>query len=341
MAQPSPSADSHASPAPAFASAPRPLRRHAIRLPVLLAALLMLPSLASAAPLTRSITSLLPFANAPFPYEGIVPSTGAPFLDVVAAGRRGHVSSRAGVYWEDQTYADNRGLLFIPAGFDPERPATMVVFFHGNDATLEDDVLARQRVAAQLQQSGLNAVLAAPQFALDAFDSSAGRFWRPRVFADWLGEAGDHLAAMLGDPRLAARFDRMPVVLVAYSGGYLPAAFALAVGGANARMCGVILLDAVYGEEEAFAGWIAQRHAGFFFSAHSESTERGNLAVQRVLAERGDRPCPRPCRRPPPGGVTFLAVGGAEHRDFVTRAWRDDPLRWLLSELAANGDCRW
>src|SRR6185312_9416381 len=41
----------------------------------------------------------------------------------------------------------------------------------------------------QLGHSGLNAVLVAPQLAVDAPDSSAGRFWSPGGFAAFLSEA--------------------------------------------------------------------------------------------------------------------------------------------------------
>ena len=50
----------------------------------------------------------------------------------------------------------------------------------------------------------------------------------------------------------------MPVVIVAYSGGYLPAAYSLAHGGARDRVKGVVLLDALYGEPDKFARWIEQ-----------------------------------------------------------------------------------
>lgn len=54
---------------------------------------------------------LVPFATAPFPYDGAIPDKGVPFLDVRAGERRGHTSPRGGVYWEDATYADSRVLL--------------------------------------------------------------------------------------------------------------------------------------------------------------------------------------------------------------------------------------
>ncbi len=302
-----------------------------------MAVLAITPS--GATPLTQSLTALVPFATAPFPYDGLVPGTGTPFLDIVRGGRRGHTAPRGGVYWEDETYADDRGLVFIPAGFDPTRPAILVSFFHGNQATLESDVLRRQNVAGQLQASGLNAVLVAPQFAIDALDSSAGRFWQPGAFAAWLAEASDHLADLLGNRALAIDFDRMPVVLVAYSGGYLPAAYSLAVGGADGRLCGVILLDAVYGEVSLFADWIARKRSAFLFSAYSASAASGNAALIELLAARGI-PTTRGSARDPiaPGGTAFLGVA-AGHEDFLTRAWRPNPLQALFAGIAAGQSC--
>ncbi|MGD9739321.1 MAG: hypothetical protein AB7O56_12895 [Bauldia sp.] len=283
--------------------------------------------------------ALVPFANAPFPYDGVVPDTGAPFLDVSSNGRRGHAAPRGGVYWADETYADNRGLLFVPAGFDPTRPALVVVFFHGNNATLERDVLGRQQVAAQVEASRLNAILVAPQFAVDALDSSAGRFWERGAFARWLGEAGDRIAAMTGDIRMAIAFDQMPVLLIAYSGGYLPAAYAATVGGAGGRICGLVLLDAVYGEEARFADWIARRE-GFFLSSYSSSSLAGNQTLQSVLNQRGISFVRGGIRRLDPTAITFVPAGaGASHEGFVTRAFRPYPITWILSEIAVNGAC--
>ena len=153
-------------------------------------------------------------------------------------------------------------LLQIPRGFNPRRPALMVVFFHGNEATLTRDVRRRQQVPQQIAESGLNAVLVAPQFAVDARDSSAGRFWEPGVFAQFIEEAANRLTKLYGDERARDAFQSAPVVLVAYSGGYQPAAFTLAHGGANERLEGVILFDALYGELDKFADWIARRSAG-------------------------------------------------------------------------------
>src|SRR6185503_12099685 len=104
-------------------------------------------------------TRLVEFENAPFPFDsGTDP-------------RR-----RKAVSLQDERYSDPRVLLHIPKGFDIRKPGVIVIFFHGHRATIERDVLDRQRVADQISLSNANAVLVAPQFAVNASDSSAGNF---------------------------------------------------------------------------------------------------------------------------------------------------------------------
>ncbi len=274
--------------------------------------------------------ALVPFRTSPFPYQGEVPEQGRPFLDVDDGERRGHATTRGGVYWEDPTYSDRRVLIAIPPGFDLRRRTVLVVFLHGNEATLERDVHDRQQVPRQLAESGLNAVLVAPQFAVDARDSSAGRFWEPGVFAHFLDEAAEQAARVHGNPRLQNVLRRAPVVVVAYSGGYHAAAYALAVGGAEKRIHGVVLLDALYGQEDKFAGWLARRHrASFFLSTYTESSRTGNETLQRLLGERDIRfrPLEAMPKRLVNGTLAFLPVGADElHQEFVSHAWTDDPL---------------
>ena len=154
--------------------------------------------------------------------------------------------------------------MHIPENFDIRKPGVIVVFFHGNGATLERDVRDRQKVPQQISDSGANAVLLAPQLAVDAANSSAGKFWRPGGLKRFVAEAADHLATLYGDPRAANAFGNLPIVIVGYSGGFLPTAWSLDVGGLNSRVRGVFLLDAVYGELDKFASWIENTRSGFF-----------------------------------------------------------------------------
>ena len=280
---------------------------------------------------------LVEFDSSPFPYRGNEPAKGKPFLDVNSNNRLGHTSVRGGVYWEDETYNDRHTLLFIPARFDIRRPAVIVVFFHGNQALLERDVSQRQEVPRQIAESGLNAVLVAPQLASDALDSSAGHFWEEGGFRRYLDEAAARLAHLYGSEAAARRFGRMPVVLVAYSGGYLPAAFSIAAGGADNRLAGLVLLDALYGELDRYADWIA-RHASttFFLSAYSRSSSDSNSALQAILAKRGVTFSLGVPASLTPGSVAFVKVADSVgHDDFVSNAWTRDPLKAVLSKVPA------
>ena len=277
---------------------------------------------------------MIPFDISPFPFDGVKPNEGL-FLNVYASGRRGH-AARGGTYWEDSTYNDRRVLISIPKGFNVLKPAVMVVFFHGNGATLERDVEARQRVPQQLAAAGINAVLVAPQFAVDAQDSSAGSFWQPGTFRQFLDEAVVRLTELYGDERTRKAFAKMPVVLFAYSGGYNPAAWTLQSGGANARIKGVVLLDALYGEAPKFADWVAspEGRKGFFVSTYTASSAGGNREVQHLLAQKKvtlTRTLPAKLGK---GVVAFIpALADAVHGDFVTHAFADDPIKEVLLRL--------
>jgi hypothetical protein len=285
--------------------------------------------------------ALASFRNSAFPYHGLIPNyqeTGKsrPFLDVDDNGRLGHSSLRGGLLWEDQTYNDRTVLLAAPQSFDPSRPAYIIVFFHGNQATLSRDVIARQQIVRQLADSGLNGVLVAPQLAVDAPDSSAGRFWTPGGFAAFLDEAESKLGEFYPNARSA--FRRMPVVIVAYSGGYLPAVYSLTVGGEGGRIRGLVLLDALYGERDKFVHWVeGPGRSAFFVSAYSTSSREGNMAVMAELQQAGlntETALPVALQ---PGEIAFVDAGAVDHNDFVTSAWGGAPLRDIFSRMRSGG----
>jgi hypothetical protein len=286
------------------------------------------------APTQTPKLALVPFDTSPFPYRGDLPDKSKPFFDVVDGDRLGHTSRSGAVYWEDQTYSDRRVLLYIPRGFDARRPALVVVFFHGNEATLTRDVRNRQGIPRQVAESGLNAVLVAPQFAVNALDSSAGRFWEAGVFAQFLTEAADRLSKLHGDERSLGAFRTAPVVIAAYSGGYQPAAFTLLHGRADDRLRGVLLFDAPYAEFEKFADWIAKRPPAFFVSAFGRAARDQNAVLQRMLHERAVRFQNRLAARLNLGSVIFIDVKvDVKHEDFMTDAWVKDPLKLLLRRI--------
>jgi hypothetical protein len=254
-------------------------------------------------------------------------------LNAGTEGNRGHVNFRGDVLWESQTFSDDRVLLHIPPGFDPKRPAVMVVFFHGHGANLAQDVLVRQQVPAQITSAGVNAVLVAPQFAVDAADSSAGKFWEPNGFRRFLDEAAVKLAQMYGDPRSAFTFARMPIVIVAYSGGFGPTLSVLDRGGVRSRVRGLVLLDALYGGIDKFADWITYNRSTFFVSSYTPHTAHRNACLERLLRERSVPYSSELRNGHLQGMVTFLPAGDISHRDFVTHAWADNPIKDILVRI--------
>jgi hypothetical protein len=289
---------------------------------------------AAAAQTTSARTELVAFDHAPFPYSGQPPGQDKPFYDVEKDGRRGHTSPRGGIYWEDTTYSDRRVLLHIPRGFNAALPAVMIVYLHGNFASLAGVVHRVQQVPRQVSESGLNAVLVAPQLAVNAADSSAGRFYDAGEFRRFVEEAAVRLARLHGAPSARAAIESLPVIIVAYSGGYAPAAWAAHHGGLGDRLRGIILLDALYAEMDKFAAWIEGRGSAFFFSAYSRSALDENAVLQRMLTERGVHFSTSLPARLAPGSVTFLPTAeDVVHVDFVTKAWVDDPLRVVLAKI--------
>jgi hypothetical protein len=288
-------------------------------------------------PMREDQTTLVGLKSSAFPYFGNNPSTDEPFLNISKGERKGHRSYGGRVYWQDQTYNDNRVLMHVPENFDIRKPGVIVVFFHGNGATLERDVRDRQLVPQQITDSGVNAVLLAPQLAVDAADSSAGKFWQPGGLKRFVAESADHLAELYGDPRSAKAFANMPVIIVGYSGGFVPAAWSLDVGGLGNRVRGVFLLDAVYGELDKFASWIESNRSGFFVSAYTRYTKRHDQELIQMLKEKGiavSDDMDGPLR---PGSVVFVQTPeGVTHRDYVTHAWTENPVKEVLVKMAAT-----
>jgi hypothetical protein len=283
-------------------------------------------------------TKLVEFASAPFPYGDAVTDTRR-MSYAADDGGSARGSARSRLFRQKNAYNDSRVLLHIPKSFDPDRPAVMVVFYHGHRATLTRDVLNRQQVAAQISASGVNAVLVAPQFAVAAADSSPGKLGEAGGFRRFLDEASRQLARLHGKSANKQAFANMPVVLVAYSGGYLAAAYSLHHGGAKDRVRAVVLLDALYGELDKFAAWIGANHSGVFVSSYigKGGMKRRHADLMQMLRDRKIAYATTMPRRVRRDNVYFLATASdVRHADFVTQAWAVNPISDVLQKQAAR-----
>jgi hypothetical protein len=149
-----------------------------------------------------------------------------------------------------------------------------------------------------------------------------------------MAEAAENLARVYGDPRAAAAFAKMPVILVGYSGGFVATAASLQVGGLGRRIKGVVLLDALYGELDKFSGWIVKNRSAFFVSAYTPYTKRHDDELARTLRDKGIPVITELSGPFKPGTVAFIATrGGITHRDYVTLSWTEHPVTDMLLRL--------
>lgn len=233
-------------------------------------------------------TFIAALGNAPFPVGAdALDHRGKPFWHGTdSGGQRFRLLTENRRYGERAVYSDARVLFHAASGFDPAKPFRIVIFLHGHGSEIERTLVREIDLPGQIDRSGANAVLVAPQLALDAAESVPGKFVEPGRAAAFLDEAQGVLARMLGgDP---AAWRRAPVIVAAYSGGYRTAAQILGQGGLDARIEGVLLLDAIYGDSGAFAGWLARNgHRAFFHAIHTRSSAAETDLFKTRLMERG------------------------------------------------------
>lgn len=159
--------------------------------------------------------------------------------------------------------------VHVPPGFDATRRPGVVVYFHGwsgcvqaalgdEDVPCSDggEVRAASHLAAQLDAAQVNAVLVAVELRADLPSGEAGQLATLGGLRALLRELFDeHLSATLGNP-CGVEVDALDrVVVVAHSGGYQAAATVLAMGDVPS-VTEVVLLDALYGADEVFTGWV-------------------------------------------------------------------------------------
>lgn len=153
--------------------------------------------------------------------------------------------------------------VHVPPGFDAGRGPGIILYFHGWNGCVEvalgdEDAPCVEggpdrpasSLAAQLDASGVNAMLVAIELRRDAASGDPGKLAEPGRVRALLREIfTEHLTLPLGR---ALDVDALgPTIVVAHSGGYQAAVATLAVGGV--RVDDVVLLDALYGADDAFA----------------------------------------------------------------------------------------
>jgi hypothetical protein len=233
-------------------------------------------------------TFVEPLKYAPFPNsgKGMDPN----FFDFVdpQTGERFRTTRNFERLSEKDHYCDSSVLFYLPKQFNPKKPFAYVVFFHGNRTEVRQFV-KDYRLDEQVNGSGKNVILVLPQLARNAADSSPGKFSRKGVFGNFMQEAAKVLARKVGR-KYQGQFERAPILLAAFSGGYKPLACALDRGGADSRIKGVLLMDALYEDLYIFGRWILHNAgASFFINIYTEGSaceEKTKILAQFLREHR-------------------------------------------------------
>jgi hypothetical protein len=277
--------------------------------------------------------------HAPFPIGADDDGEGGRFFHETESGTglRVRINRHGDRYPEHIHYADPSVLFHVPAGFDRAKPFRLVVFFHGHASALEQDVVGRIAFLKQIDASGANVILIAPQLAKEAIDSHPGKLIRAGALARMLDEAAGVLARALGK-NMAWPVARAPVILVAYSGGYRALAAGLSEsGGPQGRVEGIVLLDTVFGEVRRIDEWLqARRGRTFLVGLYGLLSASWTIELMYRWEARGLRyRLELPARIGP--GTVALAPVATDHVDIVTQGPPAMPLAEILRRLVPLG----
>lgn len=277
--------------------------------------------------------------SAPFPYLTPEQDAAGRFFDKGTRLR----TSGGEVHSYEESYADGTVLFVVPSRFDPARPFDIVVYFHGFETNISVQYQSKSGAGkiwygldVQMERSGRNAILIAPQLPKNARDGFPGKLWRPGAAAALLDEARDVLATRLGGgAAFAAGYDAAPVILMSYSGGYQAAArFVDRSTGVPDRVRAMFMLDSIYGQTSTFEKWIRSGGAQGIFVSQALTTYLENASLWKALGYTAA------ILDAPPinlslGDVKIYKPSSGVHGEAPLKGPPPSPLAWFLSLLPA------
>jgi len=189
--------------------------------------------------------------------------------------------------------------ILIPVGFEPSQTPEAALYLHGHNPDSLPLEAILERPTANLERS----ISSIPGNRVVVIPHSTGRCTEFRSHLSssqglnrFLEEAFSEANEIARERNInfnSARIDRL--TLAGHSGAYLPIARLLTSNsGSDPKnwkelIRSVVLLDASYGEAQAFLDWTSAEPTRRFWSAYipSSPTESQSLAIQRGLALRG------------------------------------------------------
>jgi len=171
------------------------------------------------------------------------------------------------------TSAHPSALVYVPEGFSLARPLDVIVYIHGFDNCVVNivrdagescdpeagtPVRNAYNLEAQLDASGKNAILLAPEIDFDQSTGAPGTLGDDGGFRALLAETLQDMQPVLGNVTVD---DVGIVILASHSGGYQAAAGIAQRGGVPVQE--LWLFDSLYGDFTDFDDWVNTELASF------------------------------------------------------------------------------
>ena len=141
--------------------------------------------------------------------------------------------------------------LACAAEFDPRKPFNIVLFFHGFERSLDQQVVAHA-LAQQVVECRQNYVLVCPRTAVDAAtEKNPGKFADQNHFSGFLGELPDHIKTLVKDESLdvtglADRAGQARLVIANFSAGHRVASTVMSHPLVRHRLAALAFFDSLY-----------------------------------------------------------------------------------------------
>ncbi len=257
----------------------------------------------------------VPFGERPLLVRRIT-SPYAPFPD--EKRREGHMYNDV-LYTTEEHYQDSSVALCIPSGFNPRKPVTFVVYFHGWNGNIARS-LTEFDLPGQIDATGRNIVFVLPEGPKNSPDSYGGKIENKDVFRHLIDSIADTLRA----DHLMGKDGWKDIVICGHSGAYGAIHNILARGGYPKRISDVYLFDALYAGNEDFLAWAKSGKGNFIniITEHGGTLENSKLMEEqfkkaglKVKESQIEKPSDLKLRRK--DRISFIYTKGLGHSDVV------------------------
>ena len=185
-------------------------------------------------------------------------------------------------YTAAEHYNDSSVFIFIPIHFNKRKAVELMFWFHGWNNNI-DSALKFFRLVEQFAAAKRNAIFIFPEGPKNAPDSYAGKFEQSNYFNLFVKEV---LQKLVTEKVISTRVNPS-LILAGHSGAYKVISHVLQYAAYATK--GIILFDALYGQQKLFADYIEQHKTCFFINIYTNNggTLQNSVGFMKALGEKG------------------------------------------------------